>query len=178
MENDEQLGKFLVALWFIWEQRNSQFWNKRKLEEGEIIPRALGWLQEYLDMQEVGSEANRQGGGKWRPSQSTDFTISVDAGCLTKQGTGLGVVIRKKDGGFVAAGVRRTRRQWEALEAEVMVVKFGLEMAHRLQLHSIAIQTDCQQVERLITGQAISHVEVGQITHEIKEMGRTFQQIE
>ncbi|CAL1379744.1 unnamed protein product [Linum trigynum] len=40
-ENDEKLGKFLVALWFIWEQRNNQVWNKRKLEEWKIIPKAV-----------------------------------------------------------------------------------------------------------------------------------------
>ncbi|CAL1410909.1 unnamed protein product [Linum trigynum] len=125
-ETDEQLGKFLVALWFIWDQRNSQMWNKRKLEEREIIPRAIGWLEEYLDMQEVESEAHRQRDGKWRPAQSTEFTISVDAGCLTGQGTGLGAVIRKRDGDFVAAAVKRTRRQWEAMEAEAMAVKFGM----------------------------------------------------
>ncbi|CAL1386975.1 unnamed protein product [Linum trigynum] len=109
-ESDEQLGNFLVALWFIWEQRNSQMWNKRNLEEGEIIHRAFGWLQEYLNMQEAESEVHRQCERKWRPSQSADFTISVDAGRLTGQGTGLGAVVRKKDGDFVAAAVRRTRR--------------------------------------------------------------------
>ncbi|CAL1370785.1 unnamed protein product [Linum trigynum] len=64
------------------------------------------------------------------------------------------------------------------MEAEGMAVKFGMEMAHRFHLHSIAIQNDCQQVERLITGQVVSQVEVGQITKEIKEMGQAFQHIE
>ncbi|CAL1398403.1 unnamed protein product [Linum trigynum] len=51
LEEDEAIRQFLVALWFIWNKRNNQMWNKKKMEEYEIINRAERWLAEYLEYQ-------------------------------------------------------------------------------------------------------------------------------
>ncbi|CAL1403866.1 unnamed protein product [Linum trigynum] len=169
-ENDAEIGKFLVALWFIWEERNSQLWNKTKLEEGEILGKASRWLEEYLEHQEERMVLSMQRVHRWRPPETTDFKINVDAACLEGGGSGLGMVIRNRQGLFCFAAVRRVRDSWTPEFAELQAIAFGLEIAEQHHLLPGMIESDCQTAIHLLRREERSLVEEGDLVDEIKEM--------
>ncbi|CAL1412374.1 unnamed protein product [Linum trigynum] len=167
-EPDEQIGRFLVALWFIWDQRNSQLWNKSKMEEWEIMGRASRWIEEYLEAQSPRERTQQAEQTKWAPSTAADFTMTVDAACLQDRGTGLGVVVRDRAGAFRLEAVKRSRRQWDPDLAEAMAVDFGVEIVGRYHFLNSEIQMDCQRVARILRGEQQTQLELGRVYEEIR----------
>ncbi|CAL1406926.1 unnamed protein product [Linum trigynum] len=140
------------------------------------LARACRWLDEYLEAQRKGEPAAEEAISRWSPSATTEFTINVEAACLTDQGTGLGVMVRDKKGAFCLAAIKRTRRCWDPELAESMAVDFGIDLADQYHFLASEIQTDCQTVERMMRGERQSKLEVGRVCDETKkrasEMGR------
>ncbi|CAL1384118.1 unnamed protein product [Linum trigynum] len=146
MESDEQLGEFLVALWYIWDQRNCYYWNKKKVEEWEILPRVSNWLKDYLEKQLSPRQSERNDAQGWQPPTIAPVKINVDAACIADRGTRWGVVIRDGGGRFLFAGVRRSRIQWNPEEAEAMAIGFVLDLARRFELMEMEMESDCQGI--------------------------------
>ncbi|CAL1372336.1 unnamed protein product [Linum trigynum] len=141
-ESDEQLGSFLVALWYIWDQRNCQLWNKKKLEEWEIAPRANEWLKDYLEKQTKTQGVERAPDLRWRPPELIPVKVNVDAACMSGKGTGWGAVIRDGGGRCLLAAVKRSRVQWNPEDSEVMAIDFGLELARRMTFREMEMESD------------------------------------
>ncbi|CAL1409636.1 unnamed protein product [Linum trigynum] len=115
-ESDEQIAQFLVALWFIWGEWNSQCWNKKKLEEFEIMGKAERWLAEYLEYQQKGSKMAPRQVARWKPPDIAAFKFNVDATTFAGAGTGLRVVVQDRNGGFAVLQLKEQefngQRNW------------------------------------------------------------------
>ncbi|CAL1414842.1 unnamed protein product [Linum trigynum] len=173
-ESDEKIAQFLAALWFIWGERNSQCWNTKKLEEFEIMGKAERWLNEYLEYQQQGLEVTPRQVARWKPPETADFKINVDAATLTGAGTGLGVVVRDRNGGFCCAVIKRTRIQWPAELAELQAIKLGLEIAREKDFVTGEIESDCLRAVQQIGREEMSMTEEGVESAEVRELIDTF----
>ncbi|CAL1389906.1 unnamed protein product [Linum trigynum] len=169
-ESDEQIVLFLAALWFIWGERNSQCWNKKKLEEFKIMGKAERWLDEYLEYQQKGSETAPRHVARWKPPDIAAFKINVDAATFAGAGTGLGIVVRDRNEGFCCAAVRRTRIQWPAELAELQAIKFGLEIAMEKGFVPGEMDSDCLRAVQQIEKEEMSMLEEGVGSAEVREM--------
>ncbi|CAL1414046.1 unnamed protein product [Linum trigynum] len=168
-ESEEKIGQFLAALWFIWEERNCQQWNKKKREEYEIMGKSERWLLQYLEYQSATMATGPRQAILWKPPDRADFKINVDAATFTGAGTGLGVVIRDKNGGCCFAGVRRSRTQWTAELAEIQAIKLGLEVAIEMGYRPGEIETDCLRVVQQIGKEEESLTEEGAECEEMRD---------
>ncbi|CAL1413900.1 unnamed protein product [Linum trigynum] len=168
MESEEQIGLFLVGLWFIWEERNCQMWNKKELEENEILGKAERWLTKYLEFQFAAPDQGPRQTPRWKPPEGADFKINVDAAVIADSGTGLGVVVRDRNDSFCFAGVRRSRIQWTPELADIQAIKFGLEVAIEKGFISGEIESDCLREVQQIKKEEMSLTEEGDECEEVK----------
>ncbi|CAL1383751.1 unnamed protein product [Linum trigynum] len=172
------LGEFLVALWYIWDQRNCHLWNKKKLEEWEILPRASNWLKDYLEKQSSPRLMARNEVQGWKPPQSAPVKINVDAACISDRGTGWGAVIRDGEGRFLFAGVRRSRTQWNPEEAEAMAIGFGLDLARRFGILEMEMESDCQGIIQQLQREEDRETESGLICAELRAVAQTLNHVQ
>ncbi|CAL1405773.1 unnamed protein product [Linum trigynum] len=140
------MGQFLVALWFLWEERNNQLWNKKKLKEFEVMGKAERWLTDYLDHQQRQVSTQGRGEYRWSPPSTVEFKVNVDVACFEEEGSRFGVVIPDNQGNFLLAAVRRRRTQWvlEMVECRTISLRANLTVEHGLvHWH---IEMDCLSI--------------------------------
>ncbi|CAL1399266.1 unnamed protein product [Linum trigynum] len=167
-ESEDQLGSLLVALWYLWDQRNCHLWNKNKLEEWEILPRASEWLHDYLTKQMKSQSEPREEEQRWKHPTAGSVKLNVDAACFDGQGTRWGVVARDQNGQFLFGAVKRSQTQWNPEEAEVLAVDFGLEMARRIGMGEVEMESDCQGIIQQLRREERRETEVGLMCEEIR----------
>ncbi|CAL1374557.1 unnamed protein product [Linum trigynum] len=168
MESADEIGNFLVALWFIWAERNCHLWNNKKKEEWEIIDRAMQWLEEYKRHQLIPAGGERKKSTQWKSPPAGSFKINVDAAIFEGNGSGFGVVIRDANGECCLAGVKRTRRQWLPEFAEAAAISFGLEVAKRYNFLPGLVETDCLVVVQRIQNEDEDETEMAEVCKELR----------
>ncbi|CAL1354880.1 unnamed protein product [Linum trigynum] len=128
------------------------------------------WLIEYLKNQPAESEKVPRQVVQWKPLDKATYKINVDATTFAGAGTGLGVVVRDKNGVFCCAGVRRTRIQWTSELAELQAIKFGLEIAVEKGFVPGEIESDCLGAVQQIEKEETSMAEEGAESEKVREM--------
>ncbi|CAL1413281.1 unnamed protein product [Linum trigynum] len=147
-----KIQKFTLVLWLLWKERCNHKYNNQKLEESEIIPRALAWIDTYLAAQNPEEVQRRVAGGagssatqtSWIPPPRGAFKLNTDAGVFPQGGVGLGCVIRNEEGAFVGASLKKERGTCRVIEAEAKAIFMGLVEANRRAISPLVVESDCQ----------------------------------
>ncbi|CAL1387136.1 unnamed protein product [Linum trigynum] len=73
-ESAEHIGQFLVGLWFIWEERNNQMWNKKKSKNSKFWGKQNNgfWSTLTINMQRLSTNPDKHLAGNRRKSQLQD----------------------------------------------------------------------------------------------------------
>jgi ribonuclease HI len=101
--------------------------------------------------------------------------INTDASFDTNTCTGsAGVVIRDHSGMVRAAAERWFEDVPDALTAEALAAKEGLELALEIGYDSVILEVDCQCLRTLLKDPASMRSSIGGLCLDIKELGRSF----
>ncbi|XP_015387366.2 uncharacterized protein LOC107177674 [Citrus sinensis] len=115
---------------------------------------------------------------QWCPPPVGYYKVNVDVAVHTEQQlTGLGVVIRNPQGQVIVAAVKSTKFQDNVTEAEVEAVKWGLEIALKLRLAAVIIETDCIEVANLANSKTSSRKEIVWTISDIHSYKEKFQSL-
>ncbi|XP_074302520.1 uncharacterized protein LOC141634127 [Silene latifolia] len=90
------------------------------------------------------------GGDVWTPPENGVIKINSDAAIIGDAEVGLGVVGRDSNGEMVLVASKRCRAGWSVKMAEAKAVLFGMEIAKRLELSSIIVETDALNVIHVV----------------------------
>ncbi|CAL1408676.1 unnamed protein product [Linum trigynum] len=167
--SDDELCSMVMALWFLWKERNNKLFNNSKLEESEVIARAEAYLKEFRSGVKSASpaRATRQE-ARWEKLKKDHLKANVDATKMKEGGTGLGLVVRDDEGRLILAAVRRTRVDWEPEMAEAQAVLWDLDLLHIHASQPTLIESDCQSLIQKLDRRGYIETELGVIVKEIK----------
>ncbi|CAL1411208.1 unnamed protein product [Linum trigynum] len=172
--DDTVLEQFVVVLWMMWSERNNQLFNRKKAEEWEVVGRALSYWEEYASYHKREEQVKETEAVTWKRPPTGWVKANVDAAVIEGQGTGLGMVLRDENGGFLRAAVRRERRCWPPEIAEMKAVEFGLKQLEMGGFRRAVVEMDCLQVESALHRADHSRLETG---HVIKELQAEAQRV-
>ncbi|CAA7037370.1 unnamed protein product [Microthlaspi erraticum] len=151
--NEEQIESFPWIIWFIWKARNEKAFNGEKVSALDTAQWALSetecWkmaqvVQSTLDSDEdTEPTAEAKRGNRW-PICNTDASWDKNAKCA-----GLSFVLRNEDGSCLY-GAKACANTQSATHAELEAIIWALKNATEIGYTDLYLQTDCQQVLKMI----------------------------
>ncbi|CAL1404499.1 unnamed protein product [Linum trigynum] len=156
-------------MWFLWNERNNQQFNGKKLDEEEVAMRAQNWILEYRHEQQAAGRRREQGTRRkfWQPPGIGILKVNTDAGCLGEGGTGLGMVVRDWTGAFRYAAAKREAVKWCPAVAEGRAVLFALEKMNEQQMGPFEVEADCLTLVNTLRQQRVDLTELGAVCETI-----------
>ncbi|KAH9717652.1 reverse transcriptase domain-containing protein [Citrus sinensis] len=173
----------MVAIcWTIWYGRNKFLFEGKKMEPLLTISRAEAVVEAYrrvkqppLDPEAKYSSKNQQ---VWSPPPDNTFKVNVDAAVnFDRQKAGLGVVIRDSSNKVKVAAVKSTLFTGDVQTTEAEAVEWGLVVAKSAAFQCIMVESDCQEVVKLINNNEGSRTEIMWVISEIQSLSKDFQNI-
>lgn len=114
----------------------------------------------------------------WTPPPEGGFQLNVDAATSSKdQKAGLGAVIRDSRGKVVAAGIQQTLLKGNVSLAEAEEVHWGMQVARKVGLSSLIIESDCLEVVELANNIKGIKSEIFWTISEIKKQRSSLQDV-
>ncbi|CAL1390709.1 unnamed protein product [Linum trigynum] len=176
----DQIQQFSVILWNLWKERCNHLFNNRKIDEDQIIPEAIGWLQAFLEAQDppissyVAQNQQRSSSASsgWIPPPEGTFKLNSDAGVLNQTGVGFGCVIRDWEGKFCGVMAKKERGSCRPIEAEAKAIVMGLCEANRRGLGPLMVESDCQLLIGKLENGETNFSELGVCCEDIKKLAR------
>ncbi|KAH9754527.1 hypothetical protein KPL71_015467 [Citrus sinensis] len=171
----------MVAIcWTIWYGKNKFLFEGKKMEPLLTISRVEAVVEAYrrvkqlkLELKATSSSKNQQ---VWSPPPDNTFKVNVDAAVnFERQKAGLGVVIRDSCNKVKVAAVKTTLFTGDVKTAEAEAVEWGLVVAKSAAFQCIMVESDCQEVVKLINNKEGSRTEVMWVISEIQSLSKDFQ---
>lgn len=186
--SQKDLSLAAVTYWTIWTDIN-------KFVHGESIPPSQvrsNWIKEYLDSfwkANANDPRSKFVGSKTIASSSRNvygllpsdgfWLLNTDAACSSlRQDSGLGALIRDKNGKIVAASSNFLDYYMDPLMAELKAILEGLSLALSMGCLNIKVVTDCQMASNFITKKAAVWSEVEALVEEIWSLMGQFHNID
>ncbi|KAM5550901.1 hypothetical protein ABKV19_027310 [Rosa sericea] len=143
--NSDQFEKVLMLIWALWKNRNSKLWSNTAQSAQAIMLSSFTWHGNYLSAQKVQLQDSVVKPNKhWTPSQNR-LKINVDGAFSPSQNIGgLGGVIRREDGSFVAGFAKPVNFASSPKQVELLAIKVGIDLLQQLNLQYVLIESDCQ----------------------------------
>ncbi|KAJ1377272.1 Ribonuclease H-like superfamily [Sesbania bispinosa] len=89
---------------------------------------------------------------KWTPPDAASLKMNTDAGWLGENGTGLGLIIRNHAGEVQVAATSYINGHMDPLVVEVVAMRWAIQLAVDLEIHSLIVEIDCQALFATLVG--------------------------
>ncbi|KAH9770757.1 RNase H domain-containing protein [Citrus sinensis] len=162
--NKSDIEIFVAFCWAIWYSRNNQLFEGKKLDPFLTETRAEAVVEAY-------KRVKQQGQG---PGAKHNVEAAVNFG---KQLAGLGVVIRDSNSKVIVAAVKSTQFTGDVNIVEAEAVEWGLVVAKSASLHYLMVESDCQDVVKLVNNKEGSKTETMWVISETQNQSKDFQNV-
>jgi ribonuclease HI len=133
----------------IWTNRNKEKRGDHHISPNKVACWVAGVLQEVSDATRR-TDHNEKKLIKWNPPPENTIKINIDGSFNPMTGTGAtGCVARDSMGHFLAARSRWYNSVANALSAEALAYRDGVELANILSFQRIMVETDCHNLVQL-----------------------------
>ncbi|KAK3231077.1 hypothetical protein Dsin_002958 [Dipteronia sinensis] len=114
----EEFELLCTVLWRVWFRRNVRVHESASVEEGDIVPWAKSYLEEFKRADGLGTDEAKmvmKSVARWQPPTEREFKLNVDAVIDSVRGrVGIGIIIRD------------AFTPWEANKAAHSLAQIGL----------------------------------------------------
>ncbi|KAK9688730.1 hypothetical protein RND81_09G007000 [Saponaria officinalis] len=114
------------------------------------------------------------GGGDWQPPGPGTIKLNSDAAIFGDGEIGMGVVGRDETGRVVMVASKRVRARMSPELAEMKAMIFGLEVARRMGMTSISVETDALSVAQAIQKEVVRRGPIGLCLYDISSLAKSF----
>lgn len=105
---------------------------------------------------------------RWNPPPRAVFKVNVDAATNSQQKkVGLAAVITNSKGKIIVAGINQSHLKEDISIAEAETVEWGLQVARKLTLPCLIIESDYKEVVELVNNTKDSRTSIDWIISEI-----------
>ncbi|XP_024161795.1 uncharacterized protein LOC112169082 [Rosa chinensis] len=136
----------LMLLWALWKNRNGNLWNDISKTAHEIVVATITWYQQFLQTQQRPKQDKPTYPGKYLTSPvQQQLKINVDGAFLPPQTTGgIGGVIRRKDGSFVACFSKVVQHVSSPKHVELLAIREGIDFLRQIGAQDACLESDCK----------------------------------
>jgi ribonuclease HI len=155
----ESIEYITATIYHIWKARNLLVFQDKEIPVMTVVQLALDSANDYIKLStqrpQIHSQAskNRTRGHDniiWSPPARNLLKLNVDAHPCDDGRWGLGLVLRKEDGGCVGAATRLVRGSQETLEGEAMGLKAAMEFVKSKGIQNVVIEMDAQTIVKAV----------------------------
>ena len=173
--NSKTAALVVCGAWTLWTGRNARRHWRKTWEPGAAV-RFVSTLLQELAAQKVPKEPMLpRRPEKWRSPEEGWIKVNTDAGFDTTACSGsCGVVIRDQTGLVKAVAARWLDDVLDALTAEAMAAKEGLELAAKNGYDKVILEVDCSGLKTLLDGDDGMRSAIGGLCLGITGLGRSF----
>jgi ribonuclease HI len=171
----EQACVILCGCWSIWTERNA-IWHGGG---GRSVSESVRWVMDTIfDLAQLGKkQANKEAKPKpqWTRPRVGTLKINVDA-CFKedlRQGS-TGLVIRDHDGRLIQGQALWYESAGGAMIMEALALRDGVRLAIDRSYQHVEVETDAQEVLKLLEDTGGGRSEIASICQEIKELSEFF----
>ena len=178
----DDIELLFTILWMIWNARNNWILKGVKDSPQVTIFKAEAMLEAFRRTQlpaatHIGIQSSSELKA-WNPPQRGYFKVNVDAATNSeKQITGLGAVIRDEAENVIAAAVKVSKFYGDVFIAEVEAIKWELQLAGNACIESLIVESDAQEVVKLINNSQGCISEIFWTISEVKRVLKSFSSI-
>jgi ribonuclease HI len=171
----EEACVILCGCWAVWTERNA-LWHG---EGGRGILRSVRWaLETTYDLAQLGrmKKINTiKATPQWKKPDPGIYKINVDASFSTETLEGAtGLVVRDSTGALIRAEARWIEFAANSLIMEACAIRDGICLAIDRGYQNVEVETDAQEVLKLIEDQGGGRSSIASIRQEIKELSGMF----
>ncbi|KAF7808456.1 protein SRG1-like [Senna tora] len=148
----DQWCLMIIAMYLIWEGRNSCRFKNENVNFSHLWCRAASLWDEVGNVQELEVECNmRQQVVRWEKPAAPFCKLNTDAGTLPNEGGILGGVVCDQHGVCLAAFTEFTNFSNDPILLEAEAIKRGMELALEAGVKDLVIEGDAQLVFNMLT---------------------------
>ncbi|KAM2145657.1 hypothetical protein ACFX1R_049187 [Malus domestica] len=137
----------LVLVWSVWKARNEFIWKGVDVSPVDVHLKAQSWLTEFKKWNEVQSPSPTVRVHKWKHPEFGWIKCNFDA-AWEENGLygGIGIVVRKATGGFIAAMALRETGITSALHTEAVAARSAALFARHWREQLVQVEGDALMV--------------------------------
>ncbi|KAF7827257.1 putative RNA-directed DNA polymerase [Senna tora] len=171
----EQWGICTIALYQLWEARNSKRFAAKSTNLDLLwCPVTLKW-DEIQESGECGRVRDKEGTlCRWEKPSEGVFKLNTDAGTLPSGGGVIGGVVRNWDGQCTAAFAEKVVRTNSPMVLEAEAIRCGMEFALSQGIKDIVVESDAKLVVEFLASVEAQTSPLLQVCNQIKGLQQFF----
>lgn len=165
----------VCGAWTLWSGQNARRHGRKVWEPGASVRYISSMLEELASLKSTDKPVKASSAAKWQTPEEGWVKVNIDAAFDATTGSGSGgVVIHDHKGSVLAGAARWFDHVSDALTAEALAAKEGLELAMEMGYEKVILEVDCSNLKALLAGAEGMRSSVGGICFDITELGRNF----
>ena len=165
----------ICGAWALWNGRNNRRHGRKVWEPGAIARYISGLIEEMSFLKMPAKSKNTAGVVHWKPPMPGWVKINTDASFNPNSSSGAaGVVIRDDMGAVCSGAARWFDNVQDALMAEALAAREGLELAVEMGYDRIILEVDCKNLKTLIEDGSGVRSSIGGLCFDITELSKMF----
>lgn len=165
----------VCGAWSLWNGRNNRRHGRKAWEPAAMARFISSVLEDLASLKQPGRISKPPRDVKWRPPETGWFKVNTDAGFVSDGCTGsAGVVIRDYQGAVCAGAARWFDDISDALTAEAIAAKEGVELAIELGYDRVLLEVDSKNLKTMLEERSNVKSSIGGLCYDIMELSRSF----
>lgn len=165
----------VCGAWALWTGRNARRHGRKVWEPGATARYITSLLEDLISLKMPSPVGKPARDTKWHPPEEGWVKLNTDAAFNINLFTGsAGVVMRDHQGQVLAAAARWFDDVPDALTAEALAAKEGLELAVENGYDRVILEVDCSSLKNLIEDDSHFRSSIGGFVFDIIELSRSF----
>jgi ribonuclease HI len=168
---------YLCGAWALWTGRNGRRHGRKVWEPGSMARYIATLLEELETMSMPTRNPKPVRHTKWQKPERGWFKVNTDAAFNSGSCTGsAGVIVRNHQGLVQAAAARWFDDIADALNAEAVAAKEGLELAMEIGCDRVVLEVDSKLLQSYLQTGTGERTAIGGLCFDITELGRSFRE--
>ena len=165
----------ISGAWALWTGRNARRYGRKVWEPGAAARFISSLMEDLISLKQPATPKAQVLKAKWERPEPNWFKVNTDASFDQSSCTSsVGIVIRDHSGRVIGGVARWFDDVPDALTAEALAAKEGLELAAELGLNKILLEVDCQALSNFLQGPQPFTSSIGGLCFDILELGKSF----
>jgi hypothetical protein len=165
----------VCGAWSLWTGRNARRNGRKSWEPGAAVRYISKLMEDMASLSAPKKQQSKRMPMKWQRPEQSWVKVNSDGAFATGscQGSG-GVAIRDENGALIAAAARWFDDVADALMAEALAAKEGLELAAEVGCDNVILEVDSSELKMLLDSDSYLSSAVGGICSDIRGLSNAF----
>lgn len=165
----------VCGVWSLWSGRNARRHGRKVWEPGAAVRHVAKMLEDLAGLQRPPEWKQHKELERWKKPEQGWVKVNTDGAFRADLGSGsCGAVIRNHTGQVIAGAARWQDYLVDALMAEAVAAKEGLELAMEIGCDRVVLETDNRVLKNLLQDPDAGRSLIGSLCLDVIELSKCF----